>query len=103
MIKILKKLFTRGESMRLGAKHILVEQEFEAKDLVKKIEQGESFEELAKAYSSCPSRKDGGDLGVFGPGQMVKPFEKAILEIAVGEVSIPVRTQFGYHLILRTK
>lgn len=88
--------------MQMGAKHILVDQEFEAKDLVKKIDAGESFESLAQSFSNCPSGKQGGDLGNFGKGMMVAPFEEAVLALEVGKVSGPVKTQFGYHLILRT-
>lgn len=87
--------------MRIKARHILVEQEFEAGDLVKSLAAGKSFEELAKAHSRCPSGKSGGDLGEFGKGQMVKPFEEAAFALNVGEVSGPVRTQFGFHLIQR--
>lgn len=88
--------------MKMGAKHILVDKEFEANDLVKKLEEGKSFEELAKGFSTCSSRKQGGDLGTFGKGMMVKPFEQAVLNLEVGKISGPVKTQFGYHLILRT-
>ena len=88
--------------MSMGAKHILVDQEFEAQDLIKKLESGESFEKLATDFSKCPSGKQGGDLGSFGKGMMVKPFEEAVLALEVGQTSTPVKTQFGYHLILRT-
>ncbi|MBD64682.1 MAG: peptidylprolyl isomerase [Halobacteriovoraceae bacterium] len=88
--------------MQLGAKHILVDQEFEANDLLKKMESGESFEKLAQEYSKCPSGKNGGDLGLFSKGMMVKPFEEAVLDLEVGKTSAPVQTQFGYHLIHRT-
>ena len=72
----------------------------QAEDLLKHIRAGESFEELAKKYSTDPgSAADGGDLGVFGRGVMVKPFEEAAFKLAVGQVSEPVRTPFGYHLI----
>lgn len=87
--------------MNIKAKHILVNQEFEANDLVKSLEAGKSFEELAKEHSLCPSGKSGGDLGEFGKGQMVKSFEDAAFALKVGEVSKPVRTQFGFHLIQR--
>ena len=83
------------------AKHILVEQEFEAQDLVKKLEEGTSFDELAKSFSKCPSGQQGGDLGQFGRGQMVAEFEKAAFDLGVGETSGPVKTQFGFHLIHR--
>ena len=89
--------------MQLGAKHILVNQEFEAEDLIKKLEEGKSFDELARDFSKCPSGQNGGDLGSFGPGMMVKPFEQAVLELEIGQISKPIKTQFGYHLIQRTK
>ncbi len=87
----------------IEAKHILVENAYEADDLLKKIADGESFESLAQKFSQCPSRATGGDLGQFGRGQMVKPFEDAAFALEVDQVSAPVQTQFGYHLILRTK
>jgi len=87
----------------LGAKHILVEKKFEIEDLLKKLDQGESFEKLARDFSTCGSSSDGGDLGEFSKGMMVKPFEKALLDLSVGELSGAVQTQFGYHIILRTK
>lgn len=85
----------------VAASHILVEKEYQAEDVLKKLAEGNSFESLAKAYSTCPSGKSGGDLGTFGPGQMVAEFEKATFALAVGQVSSPVRTQFGYHIIKR--
>lgn len=87
----------------IEASHILVEQSYEADDLLKKIAEGESFGELAQKFSKCPSGRSGGDLGSFTRGQMVKPFEDAAFALNINEVSQPVRTQFGYHLILRTK
>lgn len=86
----------------IQARHILVEKEYEAQDLVKKLAEGEKFEDLARKFSQCPSGKSGGDLGSFRQGQMVKPFEEAAFALKVGEVSAPVRTSFGYHLIERT-
>ena len=86
---------------KIKAKHILVEQKYEAEDLVKKIGQGESFEDLARKFSKCPSGQNGGDLGQFGKGQTVKSFEDAAFGLAVKETSGPVQTQFGYHLIYR--
>jgi peptidyl-prolyl cis-trans isomerase C len=87
--------------MMIKARHILVEQEYEAKDIEKKLSEGKTFEDMAKAFSKCPSGKRGGDLGEFGRGRMVKSFEDAAFELNPGEVSKPVRTQFGYHLIQR--
>ncbi len=86
---------------RMRACHILVEQEFEANDLIKKIAEGSAFEALAKDFSKCPSGQSGGDLGEFSKGQMVAPFEEACLALKVDEVSAPVKTQFGYHIIKR--
>jgi peptidyl-prolyl cis-trans isomerase C len=89
--------------MKVTAQHILVDQEFEIKDIQKKLSEGKSFEELARDYSQCPSGKDGGSLGEFGRGMMVPSFEKAAFALMPGEISGPVRTQFGFHLIKRTK
>lgn len=86
---------------RIKARHILVNEEFEAQDLQKKLQEGKTFEALAREYSSCPSGKSGGDLGEFGRGMMVKSFEDAAFALQVGETSAPVRTQFGFHLIQR--
>ena len=88
--------------MRVKASHILVPTLNEAVTLKAKIDLGESFADLARAHSKCPSGANGGDLGEFGPGQMVKPFEDAALNTPVGGVSQPVQTQFGYHLVHRT-
>ncbi|MCO5142677.1 MAG: peptidylprolyl isomerase [Oligoflexia bacterium] len=87
--------------MKIKAKHILVAQEHEALDLLKNLKEGKTFEELAKEHSQCPSGADGGDLGEFGKGSMVAPFEEAAFALTVGEVSKPVKTQFGVHLIQR--
>jgi len=88
-----------SEAREVRASHILVGTEQEANDLKARIEAGESFADLAKQYSSCPSGKSGGDLGYFKKGQMVKPFEDAAFSLPVNKVSNPVKTQFGYHLI----
>lgn len=87
--------------MNIKARHILVDQEFEAQDIEKKLTEGKTFEDMAKAFSKCPSGKRGGDLGAFGVGRMVKSFEEAAFALEIGQVSKPVRTQFGYHLIKR--
>lgn len=87
--------------MKLKAKHILVEREFEANDLIRKLKEGVSFEDLARDYSLCSSGKNGGDLGEFSKGMMVPAFEKALLQLKTDEISGLVKTQFGYHLIKR--
>ncbi|MDO4531670.1 MAG: peptidylprolyl isomerase [Bacillota bacterium] len=90
--------FTEGESVQ--AKHILVDTEEKAQEIFAAIEKGEiSFEDAAKAHSSCPSNAQGGDLGEFGRGQMVPEFDQAAFEAEIGKVIGPVKTQFGYHLI----
>nr|WP_307265514.1 peptidylprolyl isomerase [Oligosphaera ethanolica] len=68
-------------------------------DLKAQLDKGGDFAALAKEKSDCPSKEQGGDLGAFRPGQMVKPFEDAMKSLKDGEVSGPVETQFGYHLI----
>lgn len=87
--------------MNLKAKHILVSHEYEAKDILKKLKEGKSFEQLAKDYSFCPSAANGGDLGEFPRGKMIPAFEKALLKLKVDEISEVIRTQFGYHIIKR--
>lgn len=84
---------------KVRASHILVNSEKDAKDILAKINSGESFEDLAKKHSTCPSGKKGGDLGWFGKGMMVKEFEDASFSAKDGDVVGPVRTQFGYHII----
>ena len=84
----------------LNASHILVETEEEAQALVEALEDGADFAALAQEKSTGPSGPNGGALGWFGPGMMVPPFEAATAELEVGEVSAPVQTQFGWHVIL---
>ena len=85
--------------MKNWASHILVDTKEQAENLLLDIENGVAFEDLAKEYSKCPSGRDGGDLRWFGKGMMVKPFEDAAFALKEGEVSGPVETQFGWHLI----
>ena len=85
------------------ARHILVKTEAECAKLKKDIEAGAAFAEVAKKHSSCPSGRSGGDLGEFGPGQMVPEFDTVVFSAPVGKVQGPVKTQFGYHLIEITK
>lgn len=88
--------------MKIRASHILVSSLDLAKKIKKELKDGKEFQVLAKKYSTCPSSANGGDLGYFGKGQMVKEFENAAFSLKVGEISEPVKTQFGYHLILVT-
>ncbi len=84
----------------VNASHILVDSEEKAKEILEEINSGKiTFEEAAKANSSCPSSQNGGSLGQFGKGQMVPEFDTAVFDMSVGEISGPVKTQFGYHLI----
>jgi peptidyl-prolyl cis-trans isomerase C len=88
---------------QIRASHILVKTEEEAKQILEILEQGnKTFEQIAMERSSCPSKKNGGDLGFFGKQQMVKEFENAAFNLKVGEVSQPVKTQFGWHIIKLT-
>ncbi len=81
------------------ARHILVTTEQACDDLKNQIEAGSDFASIAKDHSQCPSGKQGGDLGEFGPGQMVREFDEVVFNAEVGAVHGPVKTQFGYHLI----
>lgn len=87
-------------SEQVKASHILVATIEEANDVLEKLNSGESFEDLAKEFSLDTSNAaNGGDLGYFGKGAMVQPFEDVAFRLAVGEVSEPVETTFGYHII----
>ena len=89
-------------SAKIRASHILVEKQSQALKVAEELKAGGNFGDLARKYSTCPSGKRGGDLGQFGRGQMVREFEQAAYALKVGEVSEPVKTQFGYHIIKRT-
>lgn len=82
-----------------NAAHILVESEDEAKAIVAELEAGADFSELAKEKSTGPSGPNGGDLGWFGLGMMVAPFEQAVTDMETESISAPVQTQFGWHVI----
>jgi parvulin-like peptidyl-prolyl isomerase len=104
----IKDFYTQNQSRfvapkEVKASHILVKEEEEANNISIKLSNGEVFSELAKEYSTCPSGQQGGDLGFFSKGKMVPEFEKASFEMAVGEVSAPVKTDFGYHIIKVTE
>jgi len=79
--------------------HILVDTEKKCEKLKQEIADGADFADIAKEHSSCPSGKQGGDLGEFGPGQMVKDFDEVVFSGEVNVVHGPVKTQFGYHLL----
>ena len=84
---------------RARARHILVETQEKCEDIRTQIEAGADFVELAKEHSKCPSGQQGGDLGEFSPGQMVKEFEDVVFSVDLGKIHGPVQTQFGFHLI----
>jgi foldase protein PrsA len=88
---------------QIKARHILVKDEKTANEVKQKLDKGEKFEELATQYSTdTGSAAQGGDLGWFGPGKMVEPFEKAAYALKVDEISQPVKTEHGYHIIQLT-
>ena len=84
---------------RASARHILVADEETCLKLKTDIEGGTDFADVAKEHSTCPSGRSGGDLGEFGPGQMVKEFDTVVFNEALNTVHGPVQTQFGYHLL----
>lgn len=81
------------------ARHILVDSEEQCLQLKDRIANGEDFGDIAREFSSCPSKAQGGDLGQFGPGMMVKEFDEVVFSADVNTVQGPVKTQFGYHLL----
>lgn len=93
-----KNAFIDPEKVR--ASHILVSDEEKANEIISEIKEGLSFEDAAKKYSSCPSNAVGGDLGFFERGKMVPEFEDAAFALEINELSKPVKTQFGYHIII---
>ena len=84
---------------RAKARHILVATSEQCEQLKTEIEGGTDFADIAKQHSQCPSGQQGGELGEFGPGQMVKAFDDVVFSAEVGKVHGPVQTEFGYHLI----
>jgi len=84
---------------RACARHILVATKETCEELKTQIEAGADFATLARNHSQCPPGKQGGDLGEFGPGQMVGEFDEVVFNAEVGKVHGPIKTQFGYHLI----
>ena len=102
----LKKEYDKRKSQmatkEYKARHILLEKEDAAKTVIKELEKGAKFAELAKKKSTGPSATHGGDLGWFKPGEMVKPFAEAVEKLKKGEYTkVPVKTDFGWHVILK--
>lgn len=91
-----------AEFTKVRAKHILVDNYAQALQIKRDIDTRGNFDYYAKTYSKCPSGQNGGDLGYFGRGQMVKEFEDAAFNAEPGKVIGPVQTQFGWHLIMVT-
>ncbi len=92
---------TNGDYLK--ASHILVATEMEAKRILDEVKKEQiTFEEGARTFSTCPSKRHSGDLGEFKRGVMAKEFENACYNMKVGQISEPVHTQFGWHLIKRT-
>jgi len=88
---------------QIQASHILVETERQAASIKKDLNNPNiTFDLAAKTFSLCPSKDSGGNLGVFGRGRMVKPFEDASFALQINEISEPIQTQFGWHIIKRT-
>jgi peptidyl-prolyl cis-trans isomerase C len=90
---------TIQSSEEFNASHILVESEKEALKILNSLKAGSNFSKLAQEKSTGPSGPNGGQLGWFGPGQMVPEFEAAVLVLEIGNISQPVKTQFGWHLV----
>jgi len=84
---------------KASARHILVATENACTALKTEIENGKDFAEVAAEHSTCPSGRQGGELGEFSPGQMVKEFDDVVFQEAVGVVHGPIKTQFGFHLV----
>lgn len=89
-------------TLEVRASHLLVGSEAEAAQCRQEILDGKTFAEVAKRVSKCPSSAQGGDLGFFGRGRMVPQFDKVAFDLPVGELSQPVQTQFGWHILTVT-
>jgi parvulin-like peptidyl-prolyl isomerase len=87
---------------KIKARHILVNKLSKAQEIYEDLQAGENFESLARKFSECSSKNKGGNLGEFPKGKMVSDFWNACKKLKIGEISQPVKTQFGYHIIKRT-
>ncbi len=99
LILLTSTVFAGEEITQVRASHILVKTANEAMEIKKEIDNGGDFEYYARLYSLCPTGQNGGDLGYFGRGQMVPEFERKAFSLPVGQVSDPVFSPFGWHLI----
>ena len=88
-------------SNKIKCSHILVDKQSEALQLLEEIKKGKKFGSAAREISKCPSRKKDGSLGYFTKGMMVKEFDQVAFKLQIGEISEPVKTEFGYHIIKR--
>ncbi len=88
--------------MQWRASHILVKDPTIVTKILEELNQGTDFKQLAKRHSTCSSKKRGGDLGWFRPGKMIPAFENVVRKMKIGQVSRPVKTQFGTHIIIKT-
>ena len=88
-------------SNKIKCSHILVDKQSEALQLLDEIKKGKKFGSAAREISKCPSRKKDGSLGYFTKGMMVKEFDQVAFKLQIGEISDPVKTEFGYHIIKR--
>lgn len=94
-----EKYVNAAPETEYNASHILVKTEEEAADLIRKLNEGADFATLAREFSTGPSGPNGGELGWFTQGMMVKPFEEVVMNMKVGEIAGPIQTQFGWHVI----
>lgn len=96
----MSSLFRKKEKVQCS--HILVKEQGDAERLLAQLKEGADFAAKAKELSQCPSGANGGDLGMFARGAMVKEFDAVAFDLAVGEMSGLVKTKFGYHILKRT-
>ncbi len=90
------------KNSKIKASHILVDKYKKAQEIYEDLQAGENFEMLARQYSTCSSKSKGGNLGQFPKGKMVSEFWNACTKLRIGEISQPVKIQYGYHVIKRT-